>query len=198
MPRRSLLVSIRFSLFLLKKTKQYVYLRLCRGKLFLVSYLCRIIPGITLIFIYAYCKFLFMTIAQKQAQMIRDFEFLDNWEQKYEYLIDLGKELPKMAAEKKIEENLIRGCQSQVWMTAALNDGKIHYEADSDGILPKGIIAMLVSIFNDQPIKAILDADFKFIETLGLKEFLSPSRANGLLAMTKQIKFYALALQAKS
>ena len=139
-----------------------------------------------------------MTIAEKQAELISDFDFLEDWEQKYEYLIDLGKGLPAMDAQDKTEDNLIRGCQSQVWMTASLKDGKVHYNADSDGILPKGIVALLVSIFDGQPIKDILDADFDFIEKLGLKEFLSPSRANGLLAMTKQIKFYALAFQVKS
>lgn len=139
-----------------------------------------------------------MTIAEKQAELISDFDFLEDWEQKYEYLIDLGKGLPAMDVQDKTEDNLIRGCQSQVWMTASLKDGKVHYKADSDGILPKGIVALLVSIFDGQPIKDILDADFDFIEKLGLKEFLSPSRANGLLAMTKQIKFYALAFQVKS
>lgn len=139
-----------------------------------------------------------MTIVEKQQEIIKDFEFLSDWEQKYEYLIDLGKALQPLPQELKTEENLIKGCQSQVWIAPELKDGKIYFYADSDGILPKGIIAMLSHIYSGHSAKEILDSDFKFIEEIGLQEFLSPSRANGLTSMTKQIKFYAVAYQLKS
>lgn len=139
-----------------------------------------------------------MTIKEKQAEIVSEFEFLDDWEQKYEYIIDLGKELNGLPEEKKTSENLIKGCQSQVWIDAEFKDGKLYFDADSDGILPKGIVALLVSIYSGHPTQEILDSDFKFIEEIGLQEFLSPSRANGLMAMTKQIKFYAVAYQLKS
>lgn len=138
------------------------------------------------------------TISQKQQEIVDEFAFLEDWEQKYEYIIDLGKELPGLPEEKKIDENLIRGCQSKVWLDAEFKDGKLYFNADSDGILPKGIVALLVQIYSGHPVKEILDSDFKFIEQIGLQEFLSPSRANGLMAMTKQIKFYAVAYQLKS
>ncbi len=99
--------------------------------------------------------------------------------------------------EKKTEDNLIKGCQSQVWIDADFKDGKLYFEADSDGILPKGIVSLLVSIYSGHSVEEILDSDFNFISEIGLQEFLSPSRANGLMAMTKQIKFYAVAYQLK-
>lgn len=139
-----------------------------------------------------------MTIQEKQNEIVEEFAFLEDWEQKYEYLIDLGKELQGIPDEKKTDENLIKGCQSKVWLDADFRDGKLFFNADSDGILPKGIIAMLVSIYNGHTTKEILDSDFKFIEEIGLQEFLSPSRANGLMAMTRQLKFYAVAYQIKS
>lgn len=139
-----------------------------------------------------------MTIKEKQADIIKDFEFLDDWEQKYEYIIDLGKTLPPLPEDKKTDDNLIKGCQSQVWIDAEMKDGKLYFTADSDGILPKGIVALLTSVFSGHAVQEVLDADFGFIDEIGLKEFLSPSRANGLTAMTKQIKFYAVAYQLKS
>lgn len=139
-----------------------------------------------------------MTIVEKQQEIIKDFEFLSDWEQKYEYLIDLGKALQPLPQELKTEENLIKGCQSQVWIAPELKDGKIYFYADSDGILPKGIVAMLTHIYSGHSANEILDSDFKFIEEIGLQEFLSPSRANGLTSMTKQIKFYAVAYRLKS
>lgn len=139
-----------------------------------------------------------MTIKEKQQELINDFSFLEDWEQKYEYIIDLGKELKGLPEDKKTEENLIKGCQSKVWIDARFEDGKLYFEADSDGILPRGIVSMLVSIYSGHSTQEILDSDFKFIEEIGLQEFLSPSRANGLMAMTKQIKFYAVAYQLKS
>lgn len=139
-----------------------------------------------------------MSIKENQEEIVEEFAFLGDWEQKYEYIIDLGKELPSLPEEKKTEENLIRGCQSKVWLDAEIKDGKLFFNADSDGILPKGIVALLVRIYSGHSTQEILDSDFSFIEKIGLQEFLSPSRANGLMAMTKQIKFYAVAYQLKN
>ncbi|MBB1560422.1 MAG: SufE family protein [Flavobacteriaceae bacterium] len=139
-----------------------------------------------------------MSIKEKQQELIDDFAFLSDWEQKYEYIIDLGKELKGLPEEKKKEDILIKGCQSQVWLDAELHDGKIFFLADSDGILPKGIISLLVGVYSGHTAEEILDSDFDFISKIGLQEFLSPSRANGLASMIKQIKFYAVAYQLKS
>ncbi len=139
-----------------------------------------------------------MTIQEKQQEIVEAFDFMDDWEQKYEYIIDLGKELEGLPEDKKTEANLIKGCQSKVWLDASFKDGKLYFKADSDGILPKGIISLLVSIYSGHTTQEILDSDFQFIEQIGLQEFLSPSRANGLMAMTKQLKFYAVAFQLKS
>lgn len=139
-----------------------------------------------------------MTIQEKQKEIVEEFSFLEDWEQKYEYLIDLGKELKGLSDDKKTEENLIKGCQSKVWIDAKFEDGKLFFDADSDGILPKGIVSLLISIYSGHSTQEILDSDFGFIEEIGLQEFLSPSRANGLMAMTRQIKFYAVAYQIKS
>lgn len=139
-----------------------------------------------------------MTIQEKQKELIDEFEFLDDWEQKYEYIIELGKELKGLPEDKKTEDNLIKGCQSKVWLDAFFEDGKLYFMADSDGILPKGIVALLVRIYSGHSTEEILNSDFNFISEIGLQEFLSPSRANGLMAMTKQIKFYAVAFQLKS
>ena len=139
-----------------------------------------------------------MSIKEKQQELIDDFAFLSDWEQKYEYIINLGKELKGLPEEKKNEDILIKGCQSQVWLNAELRDGKIFFLADSDGILPKGIISLLVGVYSGHTAEEILAADFDFISKIGLQEFLSPSRANGLASMIKQIKFYAVAYQLKS
>ncbi len=139
-----------------------------------------------------------MSIKEKQQELIDDFAFLSDWEQKYEYIIDLGKELKGLPEEKKNEDILIKGCQSQVWLDAELRDGKIFFLADSDGILPKGIISLLVGVYSGHTAEEILAADFDFISKIGLQEFLSPSRANGLASMIKQIKFYTVAYQLKS
>ena len=139
-----------------------------------------------------------MGIKEKQQELIDDFAFLSDWEQKYEYIIDLGKELKGLPEEKKNDDILIKGCKSQVWLDAELRDGKIFFLADSDGILPKGIISLLVGVYSGHTAEEILAADFDFISKIGLQEFLSPSRANGLASMIKQIKFYAVAYQLKS
>lgn len=139
-----------------------------------------------------------MNIKEKQQEIVGEFDFLEDWEQKYEYIIDLGKELKGIPEDQKKEENLIKGCQSKVWLNAEFKDGKLFFNADSDGILPKGIVSLLVSIYSGHSTQEILDSDFNFISEIGLQEFLSPSRANGLMAMTQQIKFYAVAFQLKN
>lgn len=139
-----------------------------------------------------------MTIKEKQKELVDEFAFLGDWEEKYGYIIDLGKSLKELSVDKKTDENLIRGCQSKVWIDARFEEGKLYFDADSDGILPKGIVSMLVSIYSGHTTQEIMDSDFDFISEIGLQEFLSPSRANGLMAMTKQIKFYAVAYQLKN
>lgn len=134
-----------------------------------------------------------MTIEDKQQQIINDFKYLDDWEQKYEYLIDLGKELKNFPEKYRKEENKIKGCQSQVWLVAEKKDDKIYFQADSDGILPKGIVSLLVQVYSGFTPKEVLDSNMDFISEIGLQEFLSPSRANGLSYMVKQIRHYALA-----
>lgn len=139
-----------------------------------------------------------MTIQEKQAEIIDEFSFFDDWQQRYEYLIELGKSLSAMPEDKKQAGKLVKGCQSNVWLDAELQNGKLVFDADSDAILPKGIAALLVRVYSGQKPEHILKSDEAFIQKIGLQEFLSPTRANGLLAMIKQIKFYAIAFQAKS
>ncbi|MCB9425951.1 MAG: SufE family protein [Flavobacteriales bacterium] len=138
-----------------------------------------------------------MTIAEIQEEIIDEFSMFDDWMQRYEYIIDLGKGLPKIAEEDKVDENIIKGCQSKVWVKGDLIDDKVVFTADSDAILTKGIIAILIRVFSNQSPAAILEADTSFIDEIGLKEHLSPTRANGLVSMVKQIKMYALAFQTK-
>lgn len=138
-----------------------------------------------------------MTISEIQQGLINKFNLFDSWEQRYEYVIELGKSLPEMPEKDKTQDKLIKGCQSQVWLTTRSENGKLFFEADSDAILPRGIAAMLVRIYSGQPIEDILKSDENFIEEIGLQEFLTPTRANGLLAMIKQIKYYAIAYSAK-
>lgn len=138
-----------------------------------------------------------MTISEIQQGLINEFNLFDSWEQRYEYVIELGKSLPEMPEKDKTQDKLIKGCQSQVWLTTRSENGKLFFAADSDAILPRGIAAMLVRIYSGQPIEDILKSDENFIEEIGLQEFLTPTRANGLLAMIKQIKYYAIAYSAK-
>ncbi|HQV34871.1 MAG TPA: SufE family protein, partial [Flavobacterium sp.] len=121
----------------------------------------------------------------------------DDWMQRYEYIIELGKALPLIDEKFKTEENIIKGCQSKVWLQGEEKEGKIVFTADSDAILTKGIIAILIRVFSNQKPVAILEANTDFIDEIGLKEHLSPTRANGLVSMIKQIKMYALAFEAK-
>ncbi|MCQ2606959.1 MAG: SufE family protein [Bacteroidales bacterium] len=139
-----------------------------------------------------------MTINEIQDSIIEEFSLFDDWMDKYQYLIDLGKELPLIDEKYKTEEYLIKGCQSQVWVYAELQDGKVSFSADSDAIITKGIISLLIRALSNQTPQDILDCDLHFIEEIGLKENLSPTRSNGLVAMIKQMKIYALAFNAQS
>ena len=134
-----------------------------------------------------------MTIENAQKDIVDNFLFFDDWTQKYEYIIELSKDLEFMSENLKSEDNLIKGCQSKVWLHAEMVNGKINFLADSEAIITKGIISILLNVFNNRKPQEILDSDMGFIEKIGLKEHLSPNRANGLSSMYKQIKFYALA-----
>ena len=129
----------------------------------------------------------------RQQLIIDEFSVFTDWMDKYEYLIELGKELAPMPDSEKTEQNLIKGCQSQVWLTATYANGLVTFRADSDAIITKGIIGLLVKVLSGLPPKAIVDADLHFIDAIGLRENLSPTRSNGLVSMVKQIKMYALA-----
>ena len=137
------------------------------------------------------------SIKQIQEDITAEFNSFDNWVEKYEYLIDLGKELPEMEEKYKVDENLIRGCQSKVWLFAKKNDDKIVYAADSDAIMTKGIIALLIRVFSKQNSTDIINADLYFIKSIGLQDQLSQTRSNGLISMIKQMKIYALAYDKK-
>ena len=140
-----------------------------------------------------------MTITEEQDEIIADFEFLgDNWDDKYEYIIQLGKELPLIDPQYKKDENLIKGCQSRVWLHVENKDGKLFFTADSDAVITKGLISLLIKVLSGHSPKEIIDANITFIDTIGLSSHLSPTRSNGLLSMVKQIKLYAVAYQSKS
>ena len=138
-----------------------------------------------------------MTINELQDEIIEEFSDFDDWMDKYQLLIDLGNELPPLDAKYKTESNLIDGCQSRVWLQADCVDGQIVFQAESDALIVKGIIALLIRVLSGHTPQEILDADLYFIEQIGLKDHLSPTRSNGLLAMVKQIRMYALAFQMK-
>ena len=138
-----------------------------------------------------------MTIKEIQDEIIDEFSMFDDWEDRFQYVIDLGKTLPLIDEKYKTEENTIKGCQSKVWLRADQVDEKIVFTADSDAIITKGIIAILIRVYSNQNANDILEADTKFIDEIGLKEQLSPTRANGLVSMIKQIKMYALAYHSK-
>jgi len=139
-----------------------------------------------------------MTISEKQQDIIEEFDMFEDWMGRYEYLIELGKSLPLIDEKYKIEENLIKGCQSQVWLQADNDGAVVKYTADSDAILTKGLIALMIRVLSDEKPEDIVNADMSFVDEIGLKEHLSPTRANGLVSMIKQMKFYALAMQAKN
>ena len=138
-----------------------------------------------------------MTINEIQDEIIEEFSVLDDWMDKYQLLIDLGNEQAPLDEQYKTESNLIDGCQSRVWLQADFANGLIHFSAESDALIVKGIVSLLIRVLSDHTPKEILDADLYFIDEIGLKEHLSPTRSNGLLAMIKQIRSYALAFSMK-
>ena len=137
------------------------------------------------------------SISKIQKELVEEFSFFEDWMQRYEHMIDLGKSLPLIKDKYKTDDNIIKGCQSKVWMHAELEETKLIFTADSDAIITKGIIAILIRVFSKQHPDEILNADTKFIDQIGLKEHLSPTRANGLVSMIKQIKMYALAYKTQ-
>lgn len=138
-----------------------------------------------------------MTINELQDNVIEEFADFDDWMDKYALLIDLGNSLPPLEEKYKTESNLIEGCQSRVWLQADYVDGKILFKGESDAVIVKGIVSLLISILSDHTPQEILDTDLYFIEKIGLKEHLSPTRSNGLVAMVKQMRMYALAFRTK-
>ena len=138
------------------------------------------------------------SIKNIQQSIIEEFDMFEDWMEKYEYIIDLGKSLPIIDNKFKTEDYLIKGCQSRVWLHAQQKDDKVVYTADSDAIMTKGIVALLIRAFSEQQAQEILEADTDFIKQIGLKDQLSPTRANGLVSMIKQMKLYALAFQSKN
>ena len=138
-----------------------------------------------------------MTIKDIQNEIVDEFSLFDDWMQRYEYIIELGKTLPLIDEKFKVDENIIKGCQSKVWVHGEEQNGSVVFTADSDAILTKGIIAILIRSFSNQTSAAILEANTDFIDEIGLKEHLSPTRANGLVSMIKQMKMYALAFKTQ-
>ncbi len=138
-----------------------------------------------------------MTINEKQEEIIAEFNMYDEWMDKYEHLIALGKDLPLIDEQYKTDELLIKGCQSRVWLHADFKDGLVHFTADSDAIITKGLVALMIDVLSGHTPKEIAATDIYFIDKIGLKSHLSPTRANGLLSMLKQMKLYALALSTQ-
>jgi cysteine desulfuration protein SufE len=136
-----------------------------------------------------------MTIQETENEIIEEFSIFDQWDDKYQYIIDMGKSLPAMDSNYKTEDRLIKGCQSRVWLHTELKDGKIIYHADSDAIITKGLVALMVRVLSGHTPKEIVDAQLTFINKIGLAEHLSPTRANGLVSMVKQMKMDAFAMQ---
>ena len=139
-----------------------------------------------------------MTINEIQDELIEDFAFYQDWMEKYEYIIQLGKELPLIDEANKQGQYIIKGCQSKVWLFPEVKDGKLYFTADSDAVITKGLVSLMVKVLSGHRPKEIAEADLYFIENIGLKEHLSPTRANGLVSMIKKLKMYALAFNAKN
>lgn len=139
-----------------------------------------------------------MTINEIQDEIIDEFAFFDDWMDKYEYLISLGKDLPLIDEQYKDEQHLIKGCQSRVWLHAGAENAKVQFTADSDAIITKGIIALLIRVLSQQPAKDVAHSDLYFVDKIGLHEHLSPTRSNGLRSMVKQMKLYGLAMAAQN
>ena len=133
------------------------------------------------------------TIKERQDVLVEEFEFFDEWMDKYNHIIEMGKSLDALPEEKKNDDLLVQGCQSKVWLHAEKKGENVRFKADADAIIAKGIVAMLIDVFDNQPAKEVAAADLGFLEEIGLKDHLSPTRANGLMSMIKQMKFYALA-----
>jgi cysteine desulfuration protein SufE len=138
------------------------------------------------------------TIAEIENEIVDDFALFDTWEEKYQYIIEIGQKLKPLAAEFKVDENKIKGCQSSVWLTANENNGIIEFFADSDSVFVKGEIALLMEVLSEQPAEAIVDAELGFIDQIGLRSHMAQTRANGLAAMIKQMKLYAVGFQHKN
>lgn len=138
-----------------------------------------------------------MSIEETEKEIVEEFEMFDDWMQKYEHLIDLGKSLPMISEQEKTEDRLIKGCQSRVWLKSELKNGKIIYTADSDAIITKGMVALMVRVLSDHTPDEIINAKIEFVEKVGLTKHLSPTRSNGLLSMIKQMKMDALAYKAR-
>ena len=139
-----------------------------------------------------------MSIEERAAELEDEFSMFEDWMAKYEYIIELGKDLPLLDESEKSDDLLIKGCQSQVWLKAEMKDDKVVFRAEADAIITKGIISLLIRVLSDQPAEAIVNSELGFIENIGLKEHLSPTRSNGLVSMIKQIKLYAVALRAQA
>lgn len=139
-----------------------------------------------------------MTINERQDELIEEFAMFDDWMEKYEYIIDMGKDVPGIDEALKSEDYLVKGCQSRVWLIPSNENGMLHFEADSDAIITKGIVGMVVRVLSDSTPNEILESDLYFVDKIGLKEHLSPTRSNGLVSMIKKIKTYALAYSAKA
>lgn len=138
-----------------------------------------------------------MTIAEIENEIIEEFEMFDNWEDKYQYIIDMGKDLKPLEEQYKTDDRIIKGCQSKVWLHSSVEDGKIIFRADSDAIITKGMVALMIRVLSNHNPDEIVNAELSFIDKIGLKEHLSPTRANGLVSMVKQMKLDALALKTK-
>lgn len=138
-----------------------------------------------------------MTINQIQDEIIEDFSTLDDWMDRYSLIIEMGNTLPAMQEEKKTPQNIIEGCQSRVWITAEMRDGKVHFEGESDAIIVRGIVSLLLKVLNDQSPKDIVESDLYFIKEIGLQEHLSPTRSNGLVSMLRQMKLFAATFAAQ-
>jgi cysteine desulfuration protein SufE len=138
-----------------------------------------------------------MTIEETEKQIVAEFEIFDDWLDRYNYLIEMGKSLPVIDPKNKVDSNLIQGCQSRVWLHAEFHDGRIHFTADSDAVITRGIISLLIRALSNRTPNEIINARLEFIDAIGLTQHLSPSRSNGLASMIKQIKIYALAFKTK-
>jgi cysteine desulfuration protein SufE len=138
-----------------------------------------------------------MTIAETEAKILEEFSLFDDWMDRYNHVIEMGKEMRMIEEKYKVQNNLISGCQSRVWLHAEFRDGKVYFSADSDAVITRGLVSLMIRVFDGQTPDDILDADLGFLDKIGLKEHLSPTRSNGLNSMIKQIKLYALAFKAK-